>query len=129
MPQMREKAGVVGMSLYESIIVALENCTDRIKYRDCSWKTCEGEHEVVELPRDLVIAAREMLKARDMLKDGVDNKRCFVSWQYCKDPNDINVAIGMQDENWDGLTSADQIISITYDTSHNLYVVVWRKDR
>ena len=119
---MRQKAGV-GMSLYETIMTALENCTDRIKCRDCPWKTCDGEHEVVELPRDLVIAAH------DMLRDGVDNKRRFVSWQYCKDPNYINVAIDAQDENWDGLTSADQIISITYDTSHNLYVVVWRKDR
>ena len=49
-----------------------------------------------------------------------------VMWQYCKDPNEINEAIVTQNENWDGLKSADQIISITWDPSSAMYLVFWR---
>lgn len=49
----------------------------------------------------------------------------LVNWQYCNDPNDINEAIKTKDENWEGLTSADDIISITYDTNHGCYVIFW----
>lgn len=51
----------------------------------------------------------------------------LVNWQYCKDPNDINKAIMSNDPNWEGLESADQIISISYDTSQMCYVVFWRE--
>lgn len=47
----------------------------------------------------------------------------LVNWQYCKNLNDINEAIETKDENWKGLTSADGIISITYDTNQRCYVV------
>lgn len=50
----------------------------------------------------------------------------FIMWNYVKDLNDINNAILTEDENWDGLKSAEQIISITYDTNHGCYVVFWR---
>lgn len=50
----------------------------------------------------------------------------FIMWQYAKDLNDINNAIMTDDENWDGLHSAEQIISITYDTNHGCYVVFWK---
>lgn len=50
----------------------------------------------------------------------------MVMWQYCKDPNEINNAIVMQDENWDGLKSADQIISITWDPGAAMYLVFWK---
>ena len=53
----------------------------------------------------------------------------FVNWQYCNNPNDINEAIKTKDENWEGLTSADDIISITYDTNHDCYVVFWKMER
>jgi hypothetical protein len=53
-------------------------------------------------------------------------ERNLISWQYCKNPNDINEAIRTKDENWDRLTDARQIISITYDTNHGCYVVFWR---
>lgn len=49
----------------------------------------------------------------------------LVMWQYCKDPNEINNAIVMQDENWEGLTSADQIISIIRADGGG-YMVFWR---
>ena len=49
----------------------------------------------------------------------------YIMWQYAKDLNDINNAILTEDENWDGLKSAEQIISITYDTNHGCYVVFW----
>lgn len=48
----------------------------------------------------------------------------IISWQYCKDPNKINEAIKTNDENW-GLESADDIISITWDTNHFCYVVFY----
>lgn len=49
----------------------------------------------------------------------------FVNWQYCKDLNDINEAIKNQDEDWEGLIDASQIISITYNIRHECYVVFW----
>lgn len=49
-----------------------------------------------------------------------------VMWQYCKDPNEINNAIVTQDENWEGLTNADQIISITWDANSAMYLVFWK---
>lgn len=52
--------------------------------------------------------------------------KTFIMWQYVKDLNDINNAIMTEDEDWDGLHSAEQIISITYDANHGCYVVFWR---
>lgn len=49
-----------------------------------------------------------------------------INWQYTNDPNDIDQAIKNKDENWEGLESANQIISITYDTNHGCYVVFWK---
>lgn len=53
------------------------------------------------------------------------NGKKSIMWQYCKDPNDINDAIHYEDPNWEGLTSADQIISITWDANQGCYVVFW----
>ena len=50
----------------------------------------------------------------------------LVNWQFCKDPNDVNKAIKEYDDNWEGLHSAEQIISITWDGNHGCYVVFWR---
>lgn len=50
----------------------------------------------------------------------------LINWQYCHDPNTINAAIKKQDSDWEGLTSANQIISITYDVNHGCYVVFWQ---
>lgn len=49
-----------------------------------------------------------------------------VAWQYCKNLNEINRAIIDRNPNWEGLTSAEQIVSITFDTNHMCYVVFWR---
>ena len=55
-----------------------------------------------------------------------------IRWQYCKDLNDINQAIRdyhknyPDNENWEGLYTADNIINITYDTNHGCYVVFWK---
>ncbi len=49
----------------------------------------------------------------------------LIAWQYCKDLNDINEAIKNSDYNWEDLTLAEQILSITYDINHNCYVVFW----
>lgn len=50
----------------------------------------------------------------------------LVNWQYCKNLNDIDNAIIYGNEDWKGLTSADDIISITYNPNHGCYVVLWR---
>ena len=52
----------------------------------------------------------------------------FVNWQYCHDLNDINEAIKNRDEDWESLTSADDIISITYDPNQGCYVVFWKME-
>lgn len=49
----------------------------------------------------------------------------LLSWQFCKDPNYINIAIEKQDENWYGLKNVEQIVNVTYDTYHGCYVVFW----
>ena len=56
----------------------------------------------------------------------MENYKSQVMWQYCNDPNDINDAILRDNEDWEGLTDASQIISITYDTNHGCYVVFWK---
>lgn len=50
-----------------------------------------------------------------------------ISWNYCKDLNEINSAIMSGDENWEGIT-AENIISITWDENQGCYVVFWRYD-
>ena len=50
----------------------------------------------------------------------------FIMWQYVGDLNDINNVIMTDDADWEGLHSAEQIISITYDTNHGQYVVFWK---
>ena len=54
-----------------------------------------------------------------------EKEKSLISWQYCHDLNTINMAIQKQDSDWCGLTSAGQIISITYDPNHGCYVVFW----
>ena len=49
----------------------------------------------------------------------------IVSWAYCKNLNEVNNAILNGDENWEGLTDAKQVTSITYDSNHGCYVVCW----
>lgn len=49
-----------------------------------------------------------------------------INWQYINDLNDINNAIETHNEDWEGLSDAHDIISITYDTNHGCYVVFWK---
>lgn len=49
----------------------------------------------------------------------------LLNWQSFTNPNDINTAIAKQDKDWYSLKNAEQIVSITYDTNHNCYVVFW----
>lgn len=53
----------------------------------------------------------------------------FLMWQYARDPNEINDAIKNRDANWEDLESAEQIVSITFDTNHMCYVVFWLVER
>lgn len=48
------------------------------------------------------------------------NQAKLVKWQYCKNLNDINKAILQNDQDWEELKSAEQIISITFDTTKKL---------
>lgn len=49
----------------------------------------------------------------------------LLKWRSCINPIEINIAITCNDPNWGGLNSADQIVSITYDTSNMCYMVFW----
>lgn len=54
-------------------------------------------------------------------------KKEKISWNYVKDPNEINKAIIEGDEDcFEGLHSASQIISISWDSHQSCYVVFWR---
>lgn len=50
----------------------------------------------------------------------------YIMWQYITNLNYINNAILTEDEDFESLKSAEQIISITYDTNHGCYVVFWK---
>ena len=50
----------------------------------------------------------------------------FINWQYCKNPDDVNRAIGSKDSDWEGLESAEQVINITYDSHFGCYIAFWR---
>ena len=49
----------------------------------------------------------------------------LLCWNYCKNLNDINTAIKENNENWPGL-AADNIVSITYDSTLARFVVIWK---
>ena len=52
-----------------------------------------------------------------------------INWNWCDDPNKINKVIKYQDDdNWEGLMSSEQIISISYDARHGNYIVFWKVD-
>lgn len=51
----------------------------------------------------------------------------LISWQYCKNPNEINDAIMNNDSNWFGI-AAQKIISISWDDHQGCYIVFWRVD-
>ena len=59
------------------------------------------------------------------MKTTNDENGKILNWQYCSDPNDINQAITEKDMDWEGLRTAKDIVSITYDTNHRCYVVFW----
>ena len=67
----------------------------------------------------------------DLLREAVEllegKTKQFISWQYCNDPNKINEAIKKEDENWEGLRSAEQIISISWNPNQGCYEVFWRE--
>lgn len=52
--------------------------------------------------------------------------KVLINWQYCNNLNDVNEAILNQNPNLEGLKSANDIISITYDYNREKYLVVWR---
>ena len=48
-----------------------------------------------------------------------------IKWRYCWELEEINEAIKKQDPEWTGLTSARQIISVSFEPRHGAYLVVW----
>ena len=70
---------------------------------------------------ETIVRTAEVTMEETMIPD----EDCYLMWQYCHDPNDIGKAIKEHDEDWVGLESLHQIISITYDTNHGCYVVFW----
>lgn len=51
-----------------------------------------------------------------------------INWQYCTSLNEVNQAILYGDYDFDGLSDARQIISITYNENHQKYIVIWQED-
>lgn len=51
----------------------------------------------------------------------------LISWEYIKNLNEINELIrDTEDEQYKDLKSADDIVSITYDSNHGRYLVFWK---
>lgn len=50
--------------------------------------------------------------------------RYEIDWDWVHHPDDVNDLI--KDEEHPSLTSADQIISISWDAAQNAYLVTWR---
>lgn len=59
----------------------------------------------------------------------IPHTESYLMWQYTNDPNDIQDAITTKNPDWEGLESLQQIISITYNTNHDCYVVFWIASR
>lgn len=94
------------------------------------WKTtCQGvdccDCTMFDEKHDCVINTYIHKQPRYMEERKVNPSR--INWQYCKNLNDINRAIEERDENWEGLKSAKQIISITWDSNQGCYVVFWKE--
>ena len=74
---------------------------------------------------------RELTGKRSYERGGRRMTVKMIMWQYCHDLNDINDAICGnlygRETDWEGLESASQIKSITYDSNHGCYVVFWEK--
>jgi len=52
----------------------------------------------------------------------------IVNMQLCKSPSEINKAIASNNkEGWEGLYTAEQIISITYVPYKECFIVFWRE--
>lgn len=53
----------------------------------------------------------------------------IVNMQLCKSPSEINKAIVSNNkEDWEGLYTAEQIISITYIPDKGCFIVFWREE-
>lgn len=81
--------------------------------------------ESFDMPLDETI----LIKIKGAIKHGIplnEQEPCdtHINWQYCTNLNDINKAIKTKDEDWEGLTSADDIINITW--RDGCYVIFWR---
>jgi hypothetical protein len=50
----------------------------------------------------------------------------LLQWKHCPHLEDVNEAILTRDEKWIGLTSAEQIVSITWVERLDCYCVVWK---
>lgn len=75
-------------------------------------------------PLDSALAEAWCSLRKDKAGDESELKE-YVFWNYCNDLSEINEAIRTNDPNWLELYSADQIISITYDTNRGCYAVFW----
>ena len=52
----------------------------------------------------------------------------IVNMQLCKSPSEINKAIMSNKEGWEGLYTAEQIISIAYISNKGSFIVFWREE-
>ena len=83
------------MAELEKVIIALENCTDEIKCRDCPWETCETFCLSVKVPLDLAKAALSLLKEQEprvMTLEELEDALDTVVWLDI--PNTENLADG-----------------------------------
>ena len=53
----------------------------------------------------------------------------LISWEYIKNLNEINELIRSTEEEYADLKSADDIVSITYDSNHGRYLVFWKYEK
>lgn len=86
---------------------------------------------IEEYKASCIQCSKDNQQLADWLKDYKrlkEKESKIVNWQYCLSPNDINDAIKNNDDNWEGFTSAEQIINITYDSRHSCYVVFWKME-
>ena len=94
----------------------------------CACDFCDIHKEVIETEED---CDKYLPDTSSYDADSLNSSEndVLINWQYCKNLNDINTAILKNDDDWVGLTSANQIINITYNTNHMCYVVIWRYEK
>ena len=103
-------------------------CSDAISRHDVWFKLTNGAYDGETTEQFIDRIAKEIESAPPVIPKQKDNKMAekrTIMCRHCNDLNDINTAILNNYRGWEGLHTAEDIISITYNSNRDYYVVSW----